>query len=439
MGGGAATLALLALAAAVAGLFGGPVLALAVFAAGVLLTYAFHLRNVQRLAEWTHEPVGTPVPSARGIWGRAFSDLQRRSRLAYDVRERLSASLERFREASQAMPDGTLYLSAGDRIEWMNHKAEQHFGLDAVRDRGVAVTKLVRQPEFVRFLHAGDYADPLMLQSDRRPGLTMMIQIVPFGDEQKMIVSRDISQLERLETMRRDFVGNVSHEMRTPLTVVIGFLETLVDGLEDFRPDEVKRYLRLALEQSVRMETLIEDLLTLSALETGAPAPAEERVAVGPLVQDVAEDARLLSAGRHEVSLDIATGDEDAFLFGSAKELRSAFTNLASNAVRYTPAGGKIRLSWRRIDAGAEFAVEDDGIGVEPQHIHRLTERFYRVDRGRSRETGGTGLGLAIVKHILSRHDAELRIESVYGRGSRFSACFPAARLVPPAPRRTRK
>ncbi len=429
--GAAVTLALLALASAFAGLFGGAFAALITFIAGVLLVHGYHLHSVQRLVEWTRAPVGTPIPSALGTWNRVFADLNRRSRLSYEMRDQLASSLERFRDASQAMPDGTLYLSADDRIEWMNHKAEQHFGLDAARDCGVPVTKLVRQPDFVHFMHDGGQAASLVLHSDRKAGLTLMIQIVPFGDGQRMIVSRDISQLERLDTMRRDFVANVSHELRTPLTVVIGFLETLVDGLEEFRPDEVKHYVRLALDQSVRMETLIEDLLTLAALESGASA-AEHRVAVGPLVLDIVEDARLLSAGRHEVSLDIAAGDGDAVLLGSAKELRSAFANLASNAVRYTPVGGKIRLSWRRVDGGAEFAVEDNGIGIEPRHIPRLTERFYRVDLGRSRESGGTGLGLAIVKHILSRHDAELHVESQYGQGSRFSARFPAARLAQP-------
>lgn len=427
-------LPLLALAAALVGLFGGMTAALGAFAAGVLLMHACHLRNLQRLVDWTHEPIGTPVPSAWGVWNRAFADINRRSRSSHEMRERLALSLERFREASQAMPDGALYLSAEDRIEWMNQKAEQHFGLDAVRDSGVPVTKLVRQPEFIRFLNEGDHDEALVLHSDRRLGLTMMVQVVPFGGGQKMIISRDVSQLERLETMRRDFVANVSHELRTPLTVVIGFLETLVDGLDDFAADDVKHYVRLALDQSVRMEALIEDLLTLSALETCAPAPAEQRVTVGPLVQDIAEDARLLSTGRHEISVDIAAGDEALVLLGSTKELRSAFTNLASNAVHYTPAGGKIRLSWRRVRDGAEFAVEDNGVGIEPRHLPRLTERFYRVDLGRSRETGGTGLGLAIVKHILSRHGAELRIESEYGRGSRFSVRFPASRLAPPAP-----
>ena len=296
------------------------------------------------------------------------------------------------------------------------------------------VTTLVREPEFVRFLQAGDYADPLVLHSTRRAGLTLLLQVVPFGDEQKMVVSRDVSQLEKLETMRRDFIANVSHELRTPLTVVTGFLETLIDGRDDFAPEDVTNFLQLALEQSLRMQTLIEDLLTLSALETGAPAAVEERVDVAALVHSIAEDTRMLSNGRHEIDADIDVRAGCATLLGSEKELRSAFANLASNAVRYTPSGGRIRLSWNCTDGRGEFAVEDNGIGIAAEDIPRLTERFYRVDRGRSRETGGTGLGLAIVKHILSRHQAELRIASEPGRGSRFSARFPVSRLGPAIP-----
>ena len=421
------TLGLVALLALIVGAIGGKLAALATLFAGVLAMLAWQLLNLQRLVEWTHAPVGTSFPPGVGIWAQVFYELDRRSRTSLDLRERLTGALDRFHEASQAMPDGVLYLSATDRIEWLNRKAEQHFGIDGRRDHGVLVTTLVREPEFVRFLQAGDYADPLVLHSTRRAGLTLLLQVVPFGDKQKMVVSRDVSQLEKLETMRRDFIANVSHELRTPLTVVTGFLETLIDGRDDFAPEDVTNFLQLALDQSLRMQTLIEDLLTLSALETGAPAAVEERVDVVALVHSIAEDTRLLSNGRHEIdaSADCAT------VLGSEKELRSAFANLASNAVRYTPPGGRIRLSWTCADGRAEFAVEDNGIGIAAEDIPRLTERFYRVDRGRSRETGGTGLGLAIVKHILSRHQAELRIVSEPGKGSRFSAHFPASRLGP--------
>jgi two-component system phosphate regulon sensor histidine kinase PhoR len=412
--------------------FVGAAWGLSALTAGLLLLLAWHLRNLQRLVAWTHEPVGTPVPRSRGTWRHVFGDLDRRASLAYDLRERLTTALDRFHEASQAMPDGVLYLSASDRIEWLNHKAEQHFGLESGRDQGAPVTMLVREPEFVRFLQSGDHADPLVLHSSRHAGLTLLLQVVPFGDGQKMIVSRDISQLEKLETMRRDFIANVSHELRTPLTVVGGFLETLLDGLDDFERTDVLHFLQLAQEQSQRMQTLIDDLLTLSALETGAPAPLEEEVHIAPLLRSIADDARLLSNGRHELSVEIDDAKGCGTLLGSEKELRSAFANLASNAVRYTPAGGRIRLSWRCVNGGWEYAVADNGIGIEAQHIPRLTERFYRVDRGRSRETGGTGLGLAIVKHILSRHQAELRIDSEPGKGSRFSVRFPASRLGSP-------
>ena len=417
----------------------GAVAGAGTLACGLLALLGYQLRNLQRLVEWTHEPVGTPVPRAIGIWSPAFADLARRTRLAYDLRERLSAALERFREASQAMPDGVMYLSESDRIEWINGKAEQHFDLDHNRDVGVPVTHLVRQPEFVRYLASGSIAEPLLMQSARRPGLSLLVQVVPFGDDQRMIVSRDISQLEKLENMRRDFIANVSHELRTPLTVVSGFLETLIDGLDDDLPrEEAIRYLRLAHEQSMRMQCLIEDLLTLAALETDAPAAAEEEIGVGELVREVFEETRMLSAGRHQVDLAIEDAAQGDIVLGSRKELHSAFANLASNAVRYTPSGGTLALSWCRADHGGEFAVQDNGIGIEAGHIPRLTERFYRVDRGRSRETGGTGLGLAIVKHILSRHQAELRVDSAPGKGSRFGAVFPAARVrraTPPVAR----
>ncbi|WP_169197886.1 phosphate regulon sensor histidine kinase PhoR [Aromatoleum buckelii] len=426
----AAALALVALAALAVGLVAGPLAALMTMSGSLLLLYTHHVHNLCRLVAWTQKPVGTPPPHGAGSWHYAFAGLARRARLGDDAREQLSTALERFREASEAMPDGVMYLSASDRIEWINTTAAQHFGLDASRDQGAPVTTLVREPEFVRLLGTRGDAEPVIFRSGRRPGLTLLVQAVPFGDGQRMIVSRDISQLEKLETVRRDFIANVSHELRTPLTVVIGFLETLIDAHEDLEPAEALRYLRLAFDQSCRMQSLIEDLLTLSALETGAPAAAEEKIAVGPLLADIARDTELLSGGRHDVGLVVAAGSEGAVLLGSGKELRSAFANLASNAVRYTPDGGRIRLLWRRVGGGAEFAVEDTGIGIEARHLPRLTERFYRVDRGRSRETGGTGLGLAIVKHILSRHDAQLLVESEYGKGSRFSARFPAARLA---------
>jgi two-component system phosphate regulon sensor histidine kinase PhoR len=398
------------------------------FVAGLLSVGAYHLHQLHRLLVWSRTPIGTPAPSGRGLWGRVFAEFERRSRQSYEVRDSLSNALTRFQDASQAMPDGVLYLSRSDTIEWLNVRAEQHFGLDRTRDLGAPVTHLVRDPEFVRYLQSRHYGDPLVMHSGRGAGLTLQVQIIPFGEDQYLVLSRDISQLEKLETMRRDFVANVSHELRTPLTVIDGFLETLTDGLDDFERDDVHRFLSLAHEQSGRMRRLIDDLLTLSALETGAPAPVEEEVGVADLLREVHKETELLSAGRHAVTMTL---DGGGVLRGSYKELHSVVANLASNAVRYTPAGGHVEIGWRSTDGGGEFWVQDDGIGIEPDHIPRLTERFYRVDRGRSRETGGTGLGLAIVKHILTRHQAELSVRSKPGEGSRFVVRFPPERITP--------
>jgi len=425
--GALSSLALVAVLALVVAALAGISWGLFFMVLGLLLIGWHHLRNLQRLVHWAREPVGSPLPRAFGTWDMIFADLGRRARVAYDMRDRLSTALERFHDASQAMPDGVMYLSDTDTIEWINLKAEQHFGLNRQHDIGAPVTNLVRQPEFVAYLASNHFAEPLVLQAGRRGGLTLQIQVVPFGDDQKMVLSRDISQLERLETMRRDFVANVSHELRTPLTVVGGFLETLIDGMDDYSREDVIHFLRLADEQSSRMRRLIDDLLTLSALETGAPAPAEEKIDVAELAREVAREVELLSAGRHRVELNIEGG---GMLLGSHKELDSAFTNLGSNAVRYTPEGGRICIGWRRDEnGGGEFSVADTGIGISPEHLPRLTERFYRVDRGRSRETGGTGLGLAIVKHILTRHQAELAVNSRPGEGSRFAARFPSSRF----------
>jgi two-component system phosphate regulon sensor histidine kinase PhoR len=420
------TIALLALLSLGIGLVAGHIAAFVTLIVGLLLAGGWRQYQLRRLVAWTREPMGAALPEAPGVWGEIFTEFDRRARLTYELRDRQSAALQRFQDASHAMPDGVLILSQEDAIEWLNLKAEKHFGLDRRRDVGAPLGNLVRDPEFVAYLQRQHREEPLLMRSGRGGGLSLQVQIIPFGDNQKLVLSRDISQIETLETMRRDFVANVSHELRTPLTVIGGFLETLITDLDHLSRDEMLRYLQLASEQSGRMQRLIEDLLTLSALETGAPAPVEERVDVGALLQEIAQETALLSAGRHQITL-VAEGG--GVLRGSQKELHSAIANLASNAVRYTPAGGHIEIGWRRGEHGGECWVEDDGIGIDAAHIPRLTERFYRVDRGRSRETGGTGLGLAIVKHILTRHQAELQIRSEVGKGSRFLVLFPPVRV----------
>jgi len=386
--------------------------------------------HLHRLIRWAAQPIGTPVPNAGGKWGDAFAALHRRARLAADHREQLHEALERFRQAAQAMPDGVAILSNGLSIEWLNSKAEQLLGLDNRRDIGAPIINLVREPEFAAALQGKHDGEPTLLRSLRKPGLSLLIRAIPFGQGRIMLLVRDVTQMERLETMRRDFVANVSHELKTPLTVVSGFVETLADGWQDLPVPEAQHLLTLAGEQAARMQRLIEDLLTLSALETDAP-PQEERVDMAALLAEVRDEAVVLSAGRHDIAL-IDEGPK--VLLGNPRELRSAFGNLASNAVRYTPPGGRIELRWQWLkgegDGGAALVVADTGIGIEPQHISRLTERFYRVDRGRSRETGGTGLGLAIVKHVLERHGGRLNIRSSPGEGSCFTAWLPALRVA---------
>jgi two-component system phosphate regulon sensor histidine kinase PhoR len=316
-------------------------------------------------------------------------------------------------------------LDADNRIEWCNDTAETHFELNAETDAGQPVINLMRQPEFVAYVESGEYAQPVELRSTRGSGAIFSVQIIPYGDAQKLLLSRDITRLEKLETMRRDFVANVSHELRTPLTVLSGFLETIRELQLD--PQRARDYMSLMAEQGKRMERIVDDLLTLSTLESAPSPPLDERVRVAPLLERLRGDAGVLSGGKHRLVLDVEAGFD---LLGAESEIASAFGNLVTNAVRYTPDGGEIRISWRATEAAAEFAVTDSGIGIAPEHIPRLTERFYRVDRGRSRATGGTGLGLAIVKHILSRHQATLDIKSEAGKGSRFAAHFPARRVV---------
>ena len=395
----------------------------------VLLTAGYlvarHLWRLAQLIRWAVQPLGTETPSASGAWDEAYATLRKRARAGAEQREELGKLLDRFRQAAEAMPDGVVILDGHRNIEWMNDRAERSLNLHPARDLGRPITYFLREPAFLDYLVQSYPSGPLTLRSARNPGQTLQIQSAPFAAGRSLLLVRDVTVIEKLETMRRDFVANVSHELRTPLTVVAGFIETAHDGLGDLSADELRHFLDMAGDQARRMQRLIEDLLTLATLETDAP-PQEESIDMAALLAEVLEDARALSAGRHVLSLE---DEGPPTLTGNYKELRSAVGNLASNAVRYTPADGRIALSWRATPDGAVFAVADTGIGIEPQHLPRLTERFYRVDRGRSRETGGTGLGLAIVKHVLERHQGRLDIRSEPGRGSTFSAAFPLRRV----------
>jgi two-component system, OmpR family, phosphate regulon sensor histidine kinase PhoR len=416
--------AVLAVAGIVWGVFGaGP--AFGVLAIGWGAVLAHHVRNLARLADWAAAGLDASVPEGRGAWGAAWSALYRRVRTRRAHERDLAHTIERFQSASEAVPDGMVVLDAANRIRWANARAQTFLGLDVAHDVGAPLANLVRQPAFVRYLEADEHAEPLVLDSQRDAGTTLAIQIVPFGVAEKLLIARDVTQLEAVARMRRDFIANVSHELKTPLTVVSGFIETLQELDLDERQRE--RFLRLMQEQSASMQRLVQDLLTLSALESEQNVLGDEPFAIVPLLLQVSADAKALAQGQHRVQLDI--GDA-AMVSGSRDELASAFGNLVSNAVRYTPAGGAITLSWRvEADGTGVFAVADTGIGIAPEHLPRLTERFYRVDRSRSRATGGTGLGLAIVKHVLLRHQAELAIASLPGQGSTFAVRIPARRV----------
>jgi two-component system phosphate regulon sensor histidine kinase PhoR len=359
------------------------------------------------------------------VWGPVFAAIYRRVRLRDAVQRDLRHVIARFRQAAEAIPDGIVVLDRRQRIEWANPRAVQQLGLDLAHDIGQPIVNLVRQPEFLRYLETGDYGESTVVPSLRDPGHALALQLVPFAVDQKLLMSRDVTELEAVARMRRDFIANVSHELKTPLTVISGFVETLQDLEVDER--QRKRFLQLMHEQAKNMQRLVADLLTLSVLESEQNVAVDERFAVVPLLLALSSDAKGLSRGQHAIELDI--GDA-ATLAGSRDELASAFGNLVSNAIRYTPAGGRITLGWRvDPDGSGVFSVADTGIGIATEHLPRLTERFYRVDRSRSRATGGTGLGLAIVKHVLLRHQATLEVTSELGRGSTFAVRLPPRRV----------
>jgi two-component system, OmpR family, phosphate regulon sensor histidine kinase PhoR len=396
----------------------------------LLLGNLFHLSSLSRLTRWLLRTDGALIPEVSGSWEELSAALYRMLRGTKTSQDRLNLALDRFQQAAAAMPDGFIILDDRGNIDWCNPTAERHFGLALKQDRGTDISYLVRRPDFAAYLSSQNYSEPLIIRGTRNQDMVLAIQLVPYDNEQKLIMSRDITQWDKAETARRDFVANVSHEMRTPITVLSGFLETLSD-MEKIDPSLLRRSIDLMRSETSRMQHLVEDLLTLSQLENGPPLADSGTVNVVDLVHDLEQEAKRLSLGKHTISSDVRI---DTQLRGSAHELRSAFSNLVSNAVRYTPAGGAIVLTWGNQGDLASFAVSDSGPGIAAEHIPRLTERFYRVDRSRSRQSGGTGLGLAIVKHILNRHQAQLEVTSELGKGSRFAAIFPAERVVAAEP-----
>ena len=392
-----------------------------------------------RFLRWIKEPQGGAPRGLRGQWGDAGYRTARALRGEQDATRVADVRLQSFLSAIQASPNGVVVLAPDGRIQWFNEMASAHFGFVPQRDLLQHIGNLVRDPAFTAYFATGAFQRDVRIRgredSPARP-VKLSVQIHPYADNYKLLLSQDITALSQAEAMRRDFVANVSHEIRTPLTVLIGFIETL--QTLPLSPQERTRYLGMMSQQASRMQSVVQDLLTLSRLE-GSPLPGmTEWTPVLALMQRCEDEARGLSAlltqsqARPHV-LEFPPAEQLRALgeiAGVPTELQSALSNLISNALRYTPAGGTITVAWERAHDGAvRFSVRDTGPGIAPEHIPRLTERFYRVDRSRSRETGGTGLGLAIVKHVLQRHGASLDITSELGKGSTFSVTFPASRL----------
>lgn len=392
--------------------------------AAVLLLGIYDVAHAYRFLRWLRGPRTSALGDASGLW----SDVYHRAERALGTLER-DLVLEReqrsqFLSAIEASPNGVVLLDEQDQIEWCNRVAAEHFGLDVQRDVLQRITNLVRTPVFVSYLQGGVWSEPVVVEG-RAPATALSLLVRPYGQGRKIILSMDITERQRGEAMRRDFVANVSHEIRTPLTVLAGFIETMENlPLTD---TERGRVLLLMRQQTDRMHVLVADLLTLAQLE-GSPRPSlDQWHPLGPMLQRIEADGCTLSAGRHALAFPEAAIGEIA---GVEAEIVSAIGNLVNNAIRYTPAGGRIDVTWTTRGAGeAMLEVRDNGIGIAREHLPRLTERFYRVDGSRSRETGGTGLGLAIVKHVMQRHGGELEIESEPGRGSCFRLVFPSARV----------
>ena len=406
---------------AVGYLVGSPAVALL---AGAIAYLAWHLRQLYLVQQWMAHRKQRPRPEARGVWVPVLDSLERLNRQSRKRKRRLRNFVRRFEHAAAAFPDAAVVLRIDGGIVWLNAAATELLGLRHPQDLNHPVVNLVRNPLFVDYLEQGSFEEPLAMPSPVDDGAHILVRIVPYGSDRRLMLARDITRLNRLEQIRKDFVANVSHELRSPLTVIVGYLETLSDderALEHWR-----RPLTQMSQQAHRMALIVEDLLKLSRIEHSPGEAPKNAVSIAEMLEGVRNDALGLSENTHRIHVEAEGGVR---LLGDYNELYSAFANLVFNAIQYTPDGGDIWLRWKYSDRGAVLEVEDTGIGVEEHHLPRLTERFYRVDKARSREVGGTGLGLAIVKHVLMRHDATLDVRSQLDAGSTFICRFPASRL----------
>lgn len=395
-------------------------LALAVYLARMLT-------NLYRFSKWLKKSLATAPPDAWGIWEDIFLSLYRAGQRRKTRQRRLISLINRFEEATQALPDAVVILDQQGNIEWANNNAMTYLGVNGAKDRGQRLLNLVRHPSLADYLGKADYTRKALHPSPVNEAIFLSTQVVPYGDDQFLLVSRNITQLHKLEKMRQDFVANVSHEMRTPLTVINGYLEAMADNA----PANVKDIEHIAAQmgqQSMRLQRLVDDLLLLAKLDASESLAKPTAIDVPQMVRQIVGDSKIMSGEKnHQITSNI---EDHCLLLGDENEIRSAFSNLISNAVRYTPESGSINIDWYCNASGAHFLVQDSGIGIPSHYIPRLTERFYRVDVARSRHTGGTGLGLAIVKHVLQRHEGALKIDSEPGKGSSFHCHFPKTRVA---------
>lgn len=399
-----------------------------VLACGLAIHLAWTLSQLLRLHKWLREhKTDEPPPDGYGLWGEVFDSIYHLQRRNQKARGRLQAVIDRVQESTTALKDAVVMLDSQGNLEWWNRAAETLLGLKTPQDSGQQLANLVRDPRFKEYFERGNYAEALEIPAPTNDRRRLQFHITRYGNREHLLLVRDVTRLYQLEQMRKDFVANVSHELRTPLTVIAGYLETLLDNVEAVNPRWL-RALQQMQQQGARMQTLLNDLLLLAKLESTDYPSDNQPLAIDLLLLSIKNDAQALSGDQqHRISLE---ADPHLKLKGSEAELRSAFSNLVFNAVKYTPAGGDIRIRWWGDEQGAHLAVSDSGMGIETRHLPRLTERFYRVDSSRASNTGGTGLGLAIVKHVLLRHRGNLEISSVPGKGSTFTCHFAAAQVV---------
>lgn len=394
-------------------------------AGALAIELARQLANLNDFLDWLRRRNQRDPPDSGGRWGDAVSLVSRLHRRKQFHKQRILRLFRELRRSTASMPDGVVALNADREILWFNRKAAELLGLRRKTDFGINLASLLRVPEFARYLEKGEFSSSLRIKPRIGEPTCLEFQGAPYGEGQLFLLVRDVTRQAQLETMRKDFVANASHELRSPLTVIAGYLETL--SLGDELPEDLRGPIQEMRRQSERMTAIVSDLLELSRLEASDEQVVGQPIDVAALLAVLRKDLVARDAGKHEVSVSIEAPDG---LMGDTGLIHSAFWNLADNASKYTPAGGKITLRWWVDELGGYFAVSDTGPGISPEHLPRLTERFYRVDPGRARDTGGSGLGLAIVRHVLQRHGAELKIESEEGRGSTFACHFPRTRLV---------